>query len=85
MCPFCVLTAVAVASGSISAGGVGAIFISKARAKHAVNLAGIGHESRLQKKSNPLPTREPGPLAACQELFITDEASCDFRSIVQKL
>jgi hypothetical protein len=48
MCPFCLLTVLALASGTVSAGGVGACLIGKVRAKHAMNSA--GNESRPREK-----------------------------------
>jgi hypothetical protein len=74
MCPFCLLTGIAVASGSISAGGLGAFLIGKARAKHAMNSAGSELESRARGKSSYPPAGETTPPAACRELVTTDEA-----------
>lgn len=75
MCPFCVLTTIVVASGAISAGGVGAIFIGKRRSKHAMNSAGIAQEPAQEPaRFGSLPMQETMSSAAYQKLFTTDEA-----------
>jgi hypothetical protein len=74
MCPFCFLTTVAVVSGSISAGGIGAILTGKARSKIVMNSAGIGHKSQSHKSSSSPPIGETIPRVACQTFFSTDES-----------
>ncbi len=73
MCPFCFLTAVAVASSSISAGGVGAILIGKARARRATKAAATGHESRPHKSSSAPQAGVNMPAVASQKFFSIHE------------
>jgi hypothetical protein len=76
MCPFCLLTALAVASGAISAGGVvGAIFIAKVRTEHPITPVGNELELRRHEGPNRPQIGETMRSATDQELVNIDEAN----------
>jgi hypothetical protein len=52
MCPFCLLTAVAVASGAITAGGFGVALIGKTQGKHGMHSDAGEPGSKPQEKSS---------------------------------
>jgi hypothetical protein len=59
MCPFCMLTAITVLSGPISAGGVGAVLVRKMRARPASGSVSDELEPRPQETSGYPSTTVP--------------------------
>ena len=64
MCPFCMLTAAVIVSGTISAGGLGAFLIGKAKDDQAETAAAISHPRNSTGSAIPEPwppPRQDGP------------------------
>jgi hypothetical protein len=76
MCPFCMLTAQVVFSGSISAGVLGAILIGirKSRAAHQMNPAGCELKSPNRRESvQPSPGETTGSASRASRFASTGE------------
>jgi hypothetical protein len=78
MCSFCILTAITVLSGPIAAGGAGAVFIRKVRARHAGCSASDKLEPRPQEKSGYPSTEATAPPATWQEREATNVSESQF-------